>query len=58
METLCRLRYFDRRWSQMMEMMDRVLQVTRTAATMHYGLSPIEKGKLRILQNKYLGPHF
>ena len=24
---------------------------------MHYGLSPIEKGKLRILQNEYLGPH-
>ena len=26
--------------------------------TVHYGLSPIEKGKLRILQNEYLGPHF
>ena len=25
---------------------------------MHYGLSPIEKGKLRILQNEYLDPHF
>ena len=26
-------------------------------SSMHYGLSPIEKGKLRILQNEYLGPH-
>ena len=26
--------------------------------TLHYGLSPIEKGKLRILQNEYLDPHF
>ena len=25
---------------------------------MHYGLSPIKKGKIRILQNEYLGPHF
>ena len=27
-------------------------------APVHYGLSPIEKGKLRILQNEYLDPHF
>ena len=29
-----------------------------SCCSLHYGLSPIEKGKLRILQNEYLGPHF
>ena len=34
------------------------VEVGENETTVHYGLSLIEKGKLRILQNEYLGPHF